>query len=157
MPVTLRLRVEVEDDRLMVTLPGTTFHVIYRKTNDTPGLVQFAVQADRSTGISQADFLAREGGWLTIRRENSAGCLGQQRSPNRNGLGGREAPKTVSHLECRVGFSDRQHRCCRKTRPTVTVRKSTKAVKTFKSNVGIREAPDRGAEPGLPVPLRGNL
>ena len=59
MAVTLRLRVEVEDDRLMVTLPGTTFHVVYRKTNDTPGLVEFAVQADRSAGISEADFLAR--------------------------------------------------------------------------------------------------
>jgi len=59
MAVTLRLRVEVEDDRLMVTLPNTTFHVIYRKTNDTPGLVQIAVQSDRSAGISQADFLAR--------------------------------------------------------------------------------------------------
>ena len=59
MAVTPRLRVEVEDDTLMVTLPGTTFHVIYRKTTDTPGLVQFAVQADRSAGISEADFLAR--------------------------------------------------------------------------------------------------
>jgi len=26
---TLRLRIEVEDDVLMVTLPGTTFRVIY--------------------------------------------------------------------------------------------------------------------------------
>jgi hypothetical protein len=58
----------------MVTLPGTTFHVIYRKTHETPGLVQIALQADKSAGISQADFLAsawrvasdkaRELGWI---------------------------------------------------------------------------------------------
>jgi hypothetical protein len=74
MAATLRLHIEVEDDSIIVTLPGTTFHVIYRKTNETPGLVQFALQADKSAGISQADFLAsawrvasdkaRELGWI---------------------------------------------------------------------------------------------
>jgi hypothetical protein len=58
MAETVRLRIEVEDDGIIVTLPGTTFHVIYRKTNETPGLVQIALQADKSAGISQADFLA---------------------------------------------------------------------------------------------------
>jgi hypothetical protein len=74
MAATLRLHIEVEDDSIIVTLPGTTFHVIYRKTNETPGLVQFALQADKSAGISQAAFLAsawrvasdkaRELGWI---------------------------------------------------------------------------------------------
>jgi hypothetical protein len=59
MAATLRLHIEVEDDSIIVTLPGTTFHVIYRKKKGTPGLVQFALQADKSAGISQADFLAR--------------------------------------------------------------------------------------------------
>jgi hypothetical protein len=31
MAETIRLRVEVEDDGIIVTLPGTTFRVIYRK------------------------------------------------------------------------------------------------------------------------------
>ena len=59
MAKTVRLRVEVEDDRIVVTLPGTTFHVIYRKPNDTRRLVRIALQADKSAGITQGDFLAR--------------------------------------------------------------------------------------------------
>jgi hypothetical protein len=31
MAETIRLRVEVEDDGIIVTLPGPTFRVIYRK------------------------------------------------------------------------------------------------------------------------------
>jgi len=56
---TLRLRVEVEDDGIIVSLPGTTFRVIYRKTSDGPGLVTFALRGDKSAGISQTSFLAR--------------------------------------------------------------------------------------------------
>jgi hypothetical protein len=59
MAITLRLRIEVEDDRIVVTLPGTTFHVIYRKPNDARRLVRIALQADKTAGISQGDFLAR--------------------------------------------------------------------------------------------------
>src|SRR5262249_9831993 len=55
----VRLHIEVEHDSIIVTLPGTTFHVIYRKSNGAPGLVRFALQADKSAGISQANFLAR--------------------------------------------------------------------------------------------------
>jgi hypothetical protein len=74
MAKTTRLRVEVEDNGIIVTLPETTFRVIYRKSNDAPGLVQFALQADKRAGISQVDFLtrawrvandkARELGWI---------------------------------------------------------------------------------------------
>ena len=59
MAVTLRLRIEVEDDGIVVSLPGTTFRVIYRKTSDGPGLVAFALRGDKSAGISQTSFLAR--------------------------------------------------------------------------------------------------
>jgi hypothetical protein len=59
MAKTTRLRVEVEDNGIIVTLPGTTFRVIYRESNDAPGLVKFALQADKNAGISQVDFLAR--------------------------------------------------------------------------------------------------
>jgi hypothetical protein len=56
---TIRLRIEVDDNGIIVTLPGTTFHVIYRKAPDAPGLVIFALQTDETAGISQEDFLAR--------------------------------------------------------------------------------------------------
>jgi hypothetical protein len=50
-------RVEVEGDGIIVTLPG--FRVIYRKPNQSPGLVAFDVRGDKGAGISQVDFLAR--------------------------------------------------------------------------------------------------
>jgi hypothetical protein len=55
---TIRPRVEVEGDDIIVTLPGTTFRVIYRKPNQSPGLVAFDVRGDKIAGISQVDFLA---------------------------------------------------------------------------------------------------
>ena len=41
MAEAIRLRIELEDDGIIVTLPGTTFHVMYRKPNQSPGLVAF--------------------------------------------------------------------------------------------------------------------
>jgi hypothetical protein len=74
MAATLRLRVEVEDDVLMVTLPGTTFRVIYSKPKKSSALVAFGVRGDKDAGMSQVDFLtrawsvanhkARELGWI---------------------------------------------------------------------------------------------
>jgi len=57
MAETIRLRVEADDDNITVTLPGTTFRVIYRKEGS--GLVAFGVRGDEDAGISQIDFLAR--------------------------------------------------------------------------------------------------
>lgn len=59
MAETIRLHVEVEDDSIMVTLPGTSFRVIYRKPSQYRGLVTFDFRGDKSTGITLADFLAR--------------------------------------------------------------------------------------------------
>ena len=56
MALPIRLRVEVEDDDIIVTLPGTNFRVIYRNVG---GLVTFDFRGDKSTGIPLADFLAR--------------------------------------------------------------------------------------------------
>ncbi len=75
MAVTVRLRVEVEDDSIIVRLPGTSFRVIYRKPSQYPGLVAFDFRGDKTAGIiTQADFLgrawrvandkARELGWI---------------------------------------------------------------------------------------------
>jgi hypothetical protein len=59
MAETVRLRVEVEDDGIIVSLPGTAFRVIYRKPSHCPGLVAFDLRGDRNAGVSQTNFLAR--------------------------------------------------------------------------------------------------
>jgi len=59
MAETVRLRVEVEDDSIIVALPGTTFRVIYRKPSQYPGLVAFDFRGDKRAGIPQANFMAR--------------------------------------------------------------------------------------------------
>jgi hypothetical protein len=59
MAETIRPRVEVEDESIIVTLPGSTFRVIYRKPSHYPGLVAFDLRGDKDAGISEADFLAR--------------------------------------------------------------------------------------------------
>ena len=56
--MTVRLRVEVKDDDIVITLPGTTFRVIYRKPDEAPGLVAYGVRGDEDAGVSQIDFLA---------------------------------------------------------------------------------------------------
>jgi hypothetical protein len=71
---TIRLRLEVESDIIIITLPGTSFRVIYSKPKKSPGLVAFGVQGDKDAGLSQVDFLsrawrvandkARELGWI---------------------------------------------------------------------------------------------
>jgi hypothetical protein len=59
MAKTFRLRIEVEGDGIIVTLPGTSFRVIYRKPSQYPGLIAFDLRGDKSAGISQTNFLAR--------------------------------------------------------------------------------------------------
>jgi hypothetical protein len=61
MAETIRPRVEVEDDGIIVSLPGTSFRVIYRKPYRGSNLVAFDVRGDKTAGISQVDFLARAG------------------------------------------------------------------------------------------------
>jgi hypothetical protein len=58
---TVRLRIEVEDDGIIVTMPGTTFRVIYQKSDEHPELVAFAIRGDKTAGISVTDFLVRAG------------------------------------------------------------------------------------------------
>jgi hypothetical protein len=41
---SIRLRVEVEGDGIIVTMSGTAFRVIYRKQTHTTGLVAFDVR-----------------------------------------------------------------------------------------------------------------
>jgi hypothetical protein len=74
MAATVRLRVEVEGEAIIVSLPGTTLRVIYRKPNRSPGLVACGVRSDKMACIREVDFLvrawrvandkARELGWI---------------------------------------------------------------------------------------------
>jgi hypothetical protein len=59
MAESISLHVEVEDDGIIVTLPGTTFRVIYKKPQETAGLIAFGFRGDKDAGLSQVDFLAR--------------------------------------------------------------------------------------------------
>ena len=59
MAETIRLRIEVESDVIIITLPGTTLRVIYSKPKKSPGLVAFGVHGDEDAALSQVDFLAR--------------------------------------------------------------------------------------------------
>ena len=61
MAETIRLRVEVEDDGIIVTLPGTTFRVIYRKPSHYPGLIAFDLQATKVRESLRLTFLRAHG------------------------------------------------------------------------------------------------
>jgi hypothetical protein len=57
MAETIRLHIEVEDNVIIVTLPGTAFRVVYRKPSQAPSLIAF--EGDKNAGVSQVEFLAR--------------------------------------------------------------------------------------------------
>jgi hypothetical protein len=59
MAESVRLRLETAGDNIVITLPGTSCSVTYRKPVHSPGLVAANVRGDRDAPISQADFLAR--------------------------------------------------------------------------------------------------
>ena len=75
MAQSLQLKAEVEGEIIVVTLPGTSYRVNYRKNPDAPGIVQSRIMlGDSSAPISGAEFedlawraanqKARELGWL---------------------------------------------------------------------------------------------
>lgn len=72
---SVKLRAEVEGERIVVTLPGTSFRASYYKNPDAPGLLQTDYMTDDSDAtISRAEFeamawraaneKARELGWI---------------------------------------------------------------------------------------------
>ena len=70
------LRVEVEDDRIVVTMPGTSFRTSFFKSDDEPSLVQSPAMSVEKEAPSDkrrafealawevADAKARELGWI---------------------------------------------------------------------------------------------
>jgi hypothetical protein len=59
MAETVGLVVEMLDDHIVVTMPGTALIAAYRKREDAPELAAHFVQDDRYAPITRADFLAR--------------------------------------------------------------------------------------------------
>ena len=55
----LRLLVVLESDTIVVTMPGTSYTVSYRKLHDTPWLVASGVRDDPDSPISKFTFRAR--------------------------------------------------------------------------------------------------
>jgi hypothetical protein len=68
------LNVTVEGTSIIVTMPGTTFRVVYRIPTHAHGLIAFDVQGSREASVTMAEFLAcawnlandkaRELGWI---------------------------------------------------------------------------------------------
>ena len=99
---TIRLRVEVEDDGIIVTLPGTTFHVIYHTTPNPPGLVASAIQTDKSAGIAEFDFLARACGRNAPRRRGTAGTFSCRGETRRHDSGSHDGEREFETEDLRV-------------------------------------------------------
>jgi len=53
------LIVEMIDDQIVVTMPGTLFLAAYRKRDDMAALVARFVQDDRHASMPRAEFVAR--------------------------------------------------------------------------------------------------
>jgi len=70
---SIRLRVEVEGDGIIVTMSGTAFRVIYRKQAHTTGLVASTCVARRALLFRRSNFSLALGSSPTTRRESSAG------------------------------------------------------------------------------------
>ena len=70
----LRVLVVLEADTIVVTMPGTSYSITYRKLHDTPWLVASDVRDDPASQISKYTFRAqawtaandkaRELGWI---------------------------------------------------------------------------------------------
>jgi hypothetical protein len=59
MAESIRLQVEVDSDAVIVTMPGTTFRVVYRIPTHAHGLIAFDVRGSREASVTMAEFLAR--------------------------------------------------------------------------------------------------
>ena len=78
MALSVQLKAELEDEQVIVTLPGTTFRLSYVKNTDAPGLLQSPIMSnDTTAAISRQEFealackaaneKARELGWVGLR------------------------------------------------------------------------------------------
>jgi hypothetical protein len=59
MAESVRLRVELDGDDIIVSMPGTQFRVIYQRQPSAAGLVARDWRNSPGSGILQKDFLAR--------------------------------------------------------------------------------------------------
>jgi hypothetical protein len=69
------LIVEMIDDQIVVTMPGTMFLAAYRKRDDMAALAARFIQDDRHAAIPRAEFVARA--WrLALARAKQLGWIG---------------------------------------------------------------------------------
>ena len=71
------LKLDVRDDEIIVTLPGTSYSVTYDKSANSPQLFprNLSVEDDRRSEMTLSDFLARA--WtLANERARSLGWIG---------------------------------------------------------------------------------
>ena len=58
-PVSVDLRTEVEGDELLVTLPGTSYAVKYRRLAKQLYCKEYPMQTDRRSPLNHAEFIAK--------------------------------------------------------------------------------------------------
>jgi hypothetical protein len=69
------LVVEMIDDTIMVTLPGTDFFASYRKRNDAGALAAHFLRDDRHAPLARSEFVARS--WrLALAKARELGWIG---------------------------------------------------------------------------------
>ena len=69
----LRVLVVLDGDTIVVTMPGTSYSVTYRKLHDSPLLVASDTRDDPDSPINKLLFERERGSQLTTKQENSAG------------------------------------------------------------------------------------
>jgi hypothetical protein len=61
-----RLRLEMQENQIVITLPGTSYEVTFRKPANGPGLgASHNMQDDHDAPITRSEFLARA--WLVAK------------------------------------------------------------------------------------------
>ena len=69
----LRVLVVLDGDTIVVTMPGTSYSVTYRKLHDSPLLVGQTCAMTPLLRLTNLLFERERGSQLTTKRENSAG------------------------------------------------------------------------------------
>ena len=75
MAESIRLQVEVDSDAVIVTMPGTTFRVVYRIPTHAMGLLRLMCRGPARLRLRWPSFLPVHGSWPTTRQESLAGLF----------------------------------------------------------------------------------
>jgi hypothetical protein len=95
------LGVEVQDDSIIVTMPGTRFEVTYQKCVEEPGLGAKSFWIPDDAQIEQTEFLALA--WRVKTATQS--CARSSRLPRRQGPHDKPALVTLEHRAPARGYA----------------------------------------------------